>query len=169
MITVCVCVFSQRLYFIRMHSCIAWWECSLEKRSQFKLFKLQRTACMMITGASRSTSTAAIEIILGLAPLHLVIRGATRMATYIFHHLSRNETSMFRFVSGALQSEIEDSQMLSMKSDIAIPKPTWCCHSRSSFLANRNAPAPRTVYLRVEPVYMVKVLPRNSRSVLEGL
>lgn len=37
------------------------------------LSKVQRLACLCITGAIRSCPTAAIEVILGLSPLHLVV------------------------------------------------------------------------------------------------
>jgi hypothetical protein len=39
--------------------------------SQAELSKLQRMACLGITGAMRMAPTAAMEILLGLPPLHL--------------------------------------------------------------------------------------------------
>ncbi|XP_036347463.1 uncharacterized protein LOC118756832, partial [Rhagoletis pomonella] len=44
------------------------------KSTQAKLSKLQRLACVGITGAMRTTPTAALEVLLDLLPLHIVIK-----------------------------------------------------------------------------------------------
>jgi hypothetical protein len=38
-----------------------------------QLIKLQRLACLAINGAMRTTPTAAMEVLLGLTPLHVII------------------------------------------------------------------------------------------------
>jgi len=38
------------------------------------LEKVQRLACLCITGSMRSTPTAALEVILDLTPLHIMVR-----------------------------------------------------------------------------------------------
>jgi len=43
---------------------------------------IQRLACLYITGAMRSTPTAALEIIVGLSPLPVYIRQEAMMACY---------------------------------------------------------------------------------------
>lgn len=47
-----------------------WWSKTDLKKSQNKLNAIQRLACLSVTGAMRSTPTAAMEAILGLTPLH---------------------------------------------------------------------------------------------------
>jgi hypothetical protein len=48
-----------------------WWPRVNLKASQAELSKLQRMACLGITGAIRTTPTAAMAVLLGLPPLHL--------------------------------------------------------------------------------------------------
>ena len=49
-----------------------------------ELTKLQRTACigLSITGAFRTTPTAALEVAIGLTPLPLWIKGETRASYF---------------------------------------------------------------------------------------
>jgi hypothetical protein len=60
-----------------------WWPRLEYKTSQAKLSKLQRLACLGITGAMRTAPTAAIEVLLGLRPLHLKIEAEARAGIYI--------------------------------------------------------------------------------------
>jgi hypothetical protein len=48
-----------------------WWPRARLKTSKAELSKWQRLACLGITGAMRTSPTAALEILLGLTPLHL--------------------------------------------------------------------------------------------------
>jgi hypothetical protein len=50
-----------------------WWPRVKLKTSQGELSKLQRMACLGITGAMRTAPTAAMEVHLGLPPLHLQV------------------------------------------------------------------------------------------------
>jgi hypothetical protein len=50
-----------------------WWFRVKLKGSQAELSKLQRMACLGITGAIRTAPTAATEVLLGLPPLHLTV------------------------------------------------------------------------------------------------
>jgi hypothetical protein len=48
------------------------WQTRLKyKMSHTKLSKLQKVACLGVTGAMRTAPTAAIEVLLQLTPLHL--------------------------------------------------------------------------------------------------
>jgi hypothetical protein len=47
-----------------------------------KLSKVQRLACLGITGAFRTTLTGALEVLIGIPPLDLVIQGEARLAAY---------------------------------------------------------------------------------------
>ena len=53
---------------------LVWWR-SVESKTMVKeIYKLQRLACLCITGALKTTPTAALEVMLGLTPLHHQIR-----------------------------------------------------------------------------------------------
>ena len=59
-----------------------WWKKTQQKKAQEKLSRIQRLACLGITGAMRTTPTAAMEVLLNLPPLHLFIRREARMAVF---------------------------------------------------------------------------------------
>jgi hypothetical protein len=65
-----------------------WWPRLKYKTSEAKLIKLQRLACLGVAGAIRTVPTAAIEVLLGLPPLHFKIEAETRAGIY---RLSCNE------------------------------------------------------------------------------
>ena len=52
--------------------------------TKIKLSKIQRLACLGITGAFCTTPTGAMEVLVGLPPLDLMIQGEARSAA---HHL----------------------------------------------------------------------------------
>jgi hypothetical protein len=52
------------------------------KVSKMELNKLQRLARLAITGAMRTTPTAALEVLLGLLPLHVIIEAEAQAAIY---------------------------------------------------------------------------------------
>jgi hypothetical protein len=54
----------------------------LEPTSSFQLGRIQRMACLAITGAMKSAPTVAMEVLLNLNPLNLLIMGEARMALY---------------------------------------------------------------------------------------
>jgi hypothetical protein len=53
------------------YATIVWWPRVEYKTSRAKLSKLQILAFLGITGAIRTAPTAAVEVLLGLPPLHL--------------------------------------------------------------------------------------------------
>lgn len=53
---------------------VVWWTRSNLTTMVSKLQSFQRLACMAITGCMRTTPTAALEVIIGLPPLHLYIK-----------------------------------------------------------------------------------------------
>ena len=63
-----------------------WWKKAEQITTQKKLNKLQRLACLLITGAMKTCPTAAMEVIIGITPLHIHIeaeaaRGALKHVT----------------------------------------------------------------------------------------
>jgi hypothetical protein len=53
---------------IDTYSATVWWPRVKFKTSQAELSKLQRVACLGITGAIKTTPTAAMEVLLGPPP-----------------------------------------------------------------------------------------------------
>lgn len=60
---------------------IAFWHKAKNKTNSKTLEKIQRTAMLMITGATRTTPTAALYLITNLYPVHIIIE-ATAIACY---------------------------------------------------------------------------------------
>ena len=56
------------------YASLVWWPKTEEKVMQTLLYKVQRMACLGITGAMKTCPTAAKEALLGLTPLHLHVK-----------------------------------------------------------------------------------------------
>ncbi|XP_048004470.1 uncharacterized protein LOC125240570 isoform X2 [Leguminivora glycinivorella] len=56
------------------YGAIVWWPRTKQTTAIDKLNKTQRLACVATTGCMRTTPTAALEIMLGLLPLHIYIQ-----------------------------------------------------------------------------------------------
>jgi hypothetical protein len=52
------------------------------KTSQAQLSKLQKMACLGITGEMRTAPTAAMEVLLGLPQLHLQVKAEAKIRNY---------------------------------------------------------------------------------------
>jgi hypothetical protein len=61
---------------------LVWWPGPQTASTKKKLSKVQRLACLGITGAIRTTSPAAVEALVGLHRLDLVIQGEARSAAH---------------------------------------------------------------------------------------
>jgi hypothetical protein len=59
---------------------LVWWSGCQTASAKKKLSKVQRLACLRITGAIRTTPSGAMEALVGFPPLDLVIQGETRSA-----------------------------------------------------------------------------------------
>jgi hypothetical protein len=62
------------------YGALVWWSKAMHKTTKTLLSRIQRMACLVITGAMRSTPTAAMEVLLNLTPLDLLIMAEARMA-----------------------------------------------------------------------------------------
>ena len=80
-------LYSMMIRPIITYGSIAWWPRSQLTTYREELSKLQRTACLAITGAFKTTPTAAMEKILDLTPLHIVIETEARLS---LHRLAIN-------------------------------------------------------------------------------
>jgi hypothetical protein len=55
-----------------------WWPRVRLETSEAELSKLQKMVCLGITGAIWTAPTAAMEVLLGLTPLHLQVKAEAR-------------------------------------------------------------------------------------------
>lgn len=65
---------------IILYGCAVWAGGSITETRRNILTKVQRLACVSITGARRSCPTAAMEVILDLPPLHIAVVTSARLA-----------------------------------------------------------------------------------------
>ena len=61
----------------------------MQKTTKTQLGRIQRMACLAITGAMKSAPTAAVEVLLNLTPLYLLIMAEARMALHTLHTLTQ--------------------------------------------------------------------------------
>jgi ribonuclease HI len=100
-----------------------WWPRVRHKTSRAKLSKLQGLAYLGITGAMKTAPTAAIEVLLGLPPLHLAIKA--QAGTY---RLSCNEQWKPKTIRYGHAGKIRDMMketILQMGADKMIPMHTF--------------------------------------------
>jgi len=69
------------------HDALVWWYKVMQKTTKIQLDRIQRMAYLAITGAIKSTPTAAMEVLLNLTPLDLLIMAEARVALYRLHIL----------------------------------------------------------------------------------
>jgi Reverse transcriptase (RNA-dependent DNA polymerase). len=101
-----------------LYGAVVWWQKTQQTTAKEKLNRIQRLACLGITGAMASTPTAALEVMLNLPPLHIVVEREARLAAYRL----RNNNDW----RGGSHSRIKDTSMsepiLGMVSDKMVPK-----------------------------------------------
>ena len=96
------------------YGAMIWGEKATQRSTMLSLGKVQRCACLLITGAMRTTPTAAMEIMLSLPPLHLVVMTEARVATYRMEISEHNVDLGLR--TRAINGSPEETT-LSMRSD----------------------------------------------------
>jgi hypothetical protein len=63
---------------------LVWWSGCQTASAKKRLSRVQRLACLGISGAIHTTTTGAMEVLTGFSPLDMVIQGEVRSAV---HHL----------------------------------------------------------------------------------
>ena len=103
------------------YAAVVWWKrtelCTVIKQ----LEHLQRIACLYITGAMRTTPTAAIELLLGLPPLQVVIQQSAMSACYRLQATGQWVNSTIGH-AGIRKKMIQNMPSLQSRSDRIIPK-----------------------------------------------
>ena len=85
-----------------LYGALVWWLKVIQKTTKTQLCRIQRMACLAITGAMKSTPTAAMEVLLNLTPLNLLIMAEARMALYRLHMLK--QPAILKTETGLLSS-----------------------------------------------------------------
>ena len=76
---------------IMTYASIVWWHKTKTFIVQDQLNKVQRLACLMITGSMKSTPTTAMEVLLNLSPLHLIVQKEARNTNHYFRISDKKE------------------------------------------------------------------------------
>ena len=102
------------------YGALVWWKAAQRKTIMGKLQKLQRLACLGITGATRTCPTAALERLVDLTPLHIFVQKEALSAAMILHVTGR----MSRFGSGHREvlEEIPEISMAWAPTDIMVKR-----------------------------------------------
>ena len=80
------------------YGAVVWCKALLNKTVVSKITKLQRLACLFMTSAMKTCPTAALEYLVGLAPLHIHI---TKVATISSMRLG-NSSESYSWVNGRM-------------------------------------------------------------------
>ena len=114
-------IYTMMIRPILTYGSIVWWPRSKLGICKRELLKVQRIACVAATGAFPTTPTAAMELILGLVPLHIVIQVEASKA---LHRLSINGVwSNSKPPTRHTRTETEDSlaRLMNMGCDKILP------------------------------------------------
>jgi hypothetical protein len=76
------CIYTAVVRPIVTYAATVWWPRVKLKTSQAELSKLQRVACLGITEAIKIAPTAAMEVLLGLPPLHFQVEAEAMTGSY---------------------------------------------------------------------------------------
>ncbi|GBN08471.1 hypothetical protein AVEN_52393-1 [Araneus ventricosus] len=117
------------------HGAAAWVH-NMVSRLQKKLDSIQRLLPLYITGAHRTTPTAALQVVTGLQPLHLQIQ---REATYAQVARARSSSNFFSLTYSPTDYE-------SKSSGIHIHPHAFLLHNQLSFTENHRDSGAKAIY-----------------------
>jgi len=103
-----------------LHGALVWWPKVTQKTTKTQLGRIQRMACLTITGAMKMTPTAAMELILNLTLLDLLIMAGARMTLYRLHKFMQPADSTASSGMLSIRKNVSD-HVLDMQSDHTIP------------------------------------------------
>jgi hypothetical protein len=104
------------------YAATVWWPRVKFKRSQAELSKLQRVACLGITGAIKTAPTAVMEVLLGLPPLHLQVEVEAMIGNDRLRCNEKWKPKSDGFRHAYMARDMEKEPILLMGSDKMIPK-----------------------------------------------
>jgi hypothetical protein len=77
------CIYTKVIRPLLTYSSMVWWPRVRYYVSRTELSKIQRLACLAITGEMKMTPTAAMEVLLGLPPLHVMTEAEAQAGIYM--------------------------------------------------------------------------------------
>ncbi|GBL99044.1 hypothetical protein AVEN_227548-1 [Araneus ventricosus] len=119
----------------RCHGAAAWGH-NMTSRLQKKLDSVQRLILLYITGAYRTSPTAALQVVTGLQPLHLQIQ---QEATYARVARARSSSNFFTVVFSPTDYERKSS-------GIHIHPHNFLLHNQISFTENHRDSGAKVIY-----------------------
>jgi ribonuclease HI len=106
------------------YACQVWWPKVKQAGARLELQRIQRTPCMSITGAFKTTPSAALEALLNLPLLDLFMEGEARNSSYRLICLEQNNLKNMWFDKSHPQifHELNNNFILGMPLDLVVPK-----------------------------------------------
>lgn len=101
------------------YGALVWWPKTNQRQANLELAKIQRLACLCITGAQKSTPTASMETILNLPPIDLIVKAEARIGAY---RLQLNGNWKPKPNGHAAITKMISNPTLTMGSDYMMPK-----------------------------------------------
>jgi hypothetical protein len=99
-----------------------WWPKVTYKVSRTELNKLQRLACLAITETIMTAPTAAIEVLMGLPPLHVMIEVQAQAGIYRLMCDQQWKPKSTNFGHTKKSQDMEHEPILQMGTDMMIPR-----------------------------------------------
>jgi hypothetical protein len=94
-----------------------------QKTTKMQLGRIQRMACLAITGSMKSTPTAAMEVLLNLTPLDLLKMAEARLALHRLHIPKQPSDLKIEVGMLSIWKNVGDP-ILDLRSDHTTPKPS---------------------------------------------
>ena len=114
-----------------VYGAVVWWERVCFKTVVGQLDRVQRLACLSVTGAMRSAPTAALEVLLGICPLDIFIFGHAMRTSYQLVQSGGWKMSRVGH-SGVWDRALENIPLFRAPSDVAVPR--FCLDHRFEVL-----------------------------------
>jgi hypothetical protein len=99
------------------YAATVWWNRIKLRISRAELSKLQRMACWGITGAMRTTPTAANEVLLEVPPLHLQLEAEARARIYSLYCSDQWKSKSEDFGRAYMTQRMKEEPILQMDTD----------------------------------------------------
>jgi hypothetical protein len=99
-----------------------WWPRVRYDVSRTELSKIQRSACLAITGMMKMTPTAAMEVLLGIPPLHVMIEAEAQAGIYRLMCNQQWKPKSTNFGHIKKSRDMEHEPILQKGSDRMVPR-----------------------------------------------
>jgi hypothetical protein len=120
------------------YSSTVWWPMVRYNVSRIELSKIQTLVCLAITGAMKTNPAAAMEVLLGLPPLHVMIEAEAQAGIYRLMCNQQWKPKFTNFGHTKKSQDMEHEPILQMGSDRMLPRYATTSHSQSSSLTSVN-------------------------------